>query len=262
MYQPLFDVIFTGQLVDDCNPELAQNNLAQLFKTTPDKVAKVFSGKPQAIKRGLDKAAAMKYKAALHQAGLLVVIKAQQTAATDNINRLVSSPAAPSDSTLHSTSYSRPNADLNNSINTRSDSDWSLASAGSNLLKANEMETQPQVDIDTSNIKMVSAFMDPVNEQTTAPPAPDTSHLTVAASGEDLLVDKPAAAVAPAMDLNAISIAPLGSDLEQLKHEATPLNPDISGISIAEAGADLLEGQNKATLPPAPNTDHISFADD
>lgn len=223
MDQPLYDIIFTGQLVDGVDTQTAKTNLATLFKTTPGNVEKIFSGKPQPLKRGVDKPQALKYKAALHKAGLLVSFRAHQ----------------------------QTNDTAQNDV-------WSLAPTGSDLLKANERQQTPGVEVDISNIKMVSAFMEPEPEVKPVPPAPDTGHLSVAAAGEDLLTERPETPPSPLLNLDDITLAPAGSDLEQLTEDLPPLDPDTSSISMANIGADILEGQVKKAPPAVPNTDHIS----
>ena len=234
MDQPLYDIFFTGQLVEGTDPQSAKQNLAKIFKTTPEAVAKLFTGKPKPLKRGIEKPEALKYKAALHKAGLLVAFKAHQVDTT------------PTEVTT----------------NTSQTEDWSLAPVGKELLKANERHEIPERDIDTSNIKMVSDFAIPEPEPKLTPPAPNTSHLSAAAAGEDLIVDKPAPSPPPPLKLEGITLAPPGTDLEELHHDLPPLNPDISALSIAQLGVDILEGELKEPAPAAPNTDHISVVDD
>ncbi|ARN75381.1 hypothetical protein [Oceanicoccus sagamiensis] len=262
MDQPLFDIIFTGQLVEGTDTDSAKSNLATLFKTSADNVEKIFNGKPQALKRGVDKAQALKYKAALHKAGLLVAFKAHQAAS----EAPAAKPQAPEQSQYQppqqAPQHPSQQAETAAAPAQKAEDDWSLAPAGSDLLKDNERQQSPEVAVDTSNIKMVSAFMEPEPEVKAVPPAPDTRHLSAAAVGEDLLTEKPEAPPPLPLNLDNISLAPAGTELEQLQDQRPPLDPDISGISIAEAGADLLEGQVKPPPPPAPNTDHMSVAGD
>ncbi len=239
MDQPLYDIFFTGQLVEGTDPEPAKQNLAKIFKTTPEAVAKLFTGKPKALKRGIDKPEALKYKAALHKAGLLVAFKAHQP--TPPASPIVDAPE-------------------NSRTESTTELDWSLAPPGDDLLKAGERREVTARDIDTSNIKMISAFADIEPETTTAPPPPDTSHLSAAAVGEDLLVDKPDDPPPLPLDLEGLSLAPPGTELEELHSDLQPLDPDISALSMAEPGADILAGETKPAPPAAPNTDHMSVA--
>lgn len=233
MDQPLYDVFFTGKLVEGADPNTARDSFAKLFKASPEAVEKFFNGKAQALKRGVNKEEALKYKAALHKAGMMVAFKAHQTEA---------SAAAPQPAVA-------------------GEEDWSLAPVGSDVLKPDERHDVAPREIDTSAIKMVSAFATVEEEAKPVPPAPDTSHISVAQAGEDLLVDKPEAPPPLPLDLDSITLAPPGTELEELHDDLPPLDPDISGLSMAEAGVDILEGQPKKQPPPAPNTDHIKVAE-
>ncbi len=59
-----------------------------------------------------------------------------------------------------------------------------------------------------------------------------------------------------------MSLAPAGADLEELRDEAEPLDPDVSALSLADPGADLTEGQQRTAPPPPPQTDHLSIEND
>lgn len=249
MDQPLYDIYFTGQLVEGADAETGKANLAVLFKTTADKVDKFFDGKAHLLKRGIDKQAALKYKAALHKAGLLISFKAHQSTQQ---HQQPSTPPAPSAAKTPSEEKAESTSEYS----------LTLAATGSDVLKADERSVMEPADIDTSDIKLVSAFMEVEPETSPAPPAPDTSHISVAATGEDLLIDKPDTPPPVDVDIDNITLAPAGSDLEQLSEELDLIEPDLSDYSIAEAGVDLLEGQAKEPVPAAPNTDHISVADD
>lgn len=251
MEQPLFDIMFNGELVEGTDTKTAKQNLAKLFKSTPESMDKLFTGKPQVLKRGVDKAEALKYKAALHKAGVLARFKAHQTDTTDT------APPPPSQATAPQIAAKPASQTAPTEQSNTADEDWSLAPTGSELLKANEKKPIVNADIDTSSIKLVSAFMEPVVEQREAPPAPDTSHFSVAGVGEDLLAEKPEAPPPLPLDLDSLSLAPAGSDLEELHYGLPEVNPDTSYLSIAEAGADLLEGQQKQEPPPPPDTSHL-----
>lgn len=71
-----FSVVLTGKLADGFELSQVKDNIAKVFKLTPEKVERLFSGKPVALKRGVDKAQAMKLRNALARTGALGVIKA------------------------------------------------------------------------------------------------------------------------------------------------------------------------------------------
>lgn len=233
-----YDIYFTGKLIDGVPEAQAQQNLASLFKTSVDKVARLFNGKPQLLKRGMDKSASVKYKAAFESAGLVVAFK-----------KLPAAAAAPEEPTP-AKQASAPQADM------------TLAPVGSDVLRDDERREIAEVDIDTSNIKLVSAFMEPEPEEKPAIAAPDTSHLSVAELGADILAEKPPQATLPELDIDAITLAEVGSDLEQL-HEDLPLvDPDISDITLAEVGADVLPDKPPAPAAVVPDISHLKIADD
>lgn len=251
MDQQRYDIYFTGKVAEGVSEETAQQNLAQLFKTSVDKVGRLFNGKPQILKRGMDKTASLKYKAAFENAGLVVAFKKVSPTAPEP------TPAAAAATVAAEPPVAAKEAAASDT------GDMSLAPVGSDVLREEERRVLPEADIDTSNIKLVSAFMEPENEEKPAPPPPpDTSHISVAAAGEDLLADKPAPP--PALDLNIddISLAPPGADLEELHEDIPALNPDTSALSIAEPGADVNPDRKEATPPPPPNVDHLSVDKD
>lgn len=241
MDQPRYDIYFTGKIAEGISEDVAQQNLATLFKTSVDKVSRLFNGKPQLLKRGMDKAATVKYKAAFEGAGLVVAFK-----------KLTPAPA-PTPTPVEPASESTPTAS-----DTATEGSMTLAAVGSDVLREDERRVMPEVDIDTSEIKMVSAFMEPEAEQKPAVAAPDISHISVAEVGADLLAEKPAAPAPLELNLEELSLAPAGSPLEQLHDHLPELDPDISGITLAEVGADVLPDKPEPITPVAPNIDHLS----
>ena len=65
-----FDVYFSGQLVGDVSPEQAAERLAQVFRTQPERLAHLFTGKPVAVKRNVSREEAVKYRQVLGQVGM------------------------------------------------------------------------------------------------------------------------------------------------------------------------------------------------
>ena len=70
--EPLFKVVFTGELIPGFAPETVKENLAKLFKSDIKKIDHLFSSKTVVLKRELKEAEADKYLAALRSAGALV----------------------------------------------------------------------------------------------------------------------------------------------------------------------------------------------
>ncbi|WP_339670298.1 hypothetical protein [Dasania marina] len=242
--QPLYDVYFTGKLVDDISPEQAQQAVAQLFKTQPAKIAHLFNGQTHILKRGLAKDAALKYKAVLRKAGLSILFKMSSDAAT-----------APPPVTATTAAVAEPQT----TAAVAEQGALTIAPVGSDVLAAHERRVVVTANIDTSNIKLSSPFLDNI-EQTSAtgPAPPDTSHISVAEVGANILSEPRPEAVPLPLDIDDITLAPAGAILEELHPDLPELNPDISGISLAPAGADLLT-EKKPSAPPAPDTSHLSL---
>jgi len=277
MQAPLYDLYITGKLVAGVTTEQARDDLAALFKTGADKVARYVTGQPALFKRGIDKAEAMKYKAALHQIGILVVFKSHQQQAegvaskplqgstkiaesstTKTAEGSSTNPAEGSFTKTAQGSSSIPNG--NTGDQRHATTPFSLAAVGSELLRQEEKARAVTTTIDTSAIHMVSVFAEPDVPPPVAVASPDTSGFSIAEAGAQLLQDKPEPPPPLPLDLDSISLAPAGSPLDQLKEDVIPLQPNTEGLDIAPAGADLLAGEQHSTPPPAPDTSHLSVS--
>ncbi len=85
---------------------------------------------------------------------------------------------------------------------------------------------------------------DPVIDEN-IPPAPNTDPLHIDASSiEDL----------------EVSVAPVGSDLQDEIREVEPLEADLEGLSMAPVGSDL-GVEKEETPPPVPDISGLSLAD-
>ena len=237
----LYDVYFTGKLIDNISAEQAQLSVAKLFKTSPEKIAHLFNGKTHVLKRQLSKEDALKYKNVLRKAGLSILFKISEDSNT------ASSSAAPA-----ATAESAPAEPSSQATG------LSMAPVGSDVLSASERRTFVPANIDTSDIQLLSPFDQQETATTPSATAPDTSHISVAGVGEDLNPNRPASPAPLDLNLDDISLAPAGALLEELHEEIPLVDPDISAMSMAPVGADLLEGQVHKSPPPPPDTSHLS----
>ena len=311
MQAPLYDLYITGKLVEGVSSTDARDDLARLFNTNADKVARYVSGQPALFKRGIDKAAAMKYKAALHQVGILVTFKSHPLAAEGSSIETAEGPTnrVAEGSSIHTAEGSSMQTaegsvtriaegssmqTAEGSANNTAESSFiqtdegsvtetaegsssgrniatgnpsglvlSLAVAGSDVLLPEEKSLFVAVDIDTSAIRMVSVFSELEPPASVGVASPDTSHMSIAAAGVNLLEDKPEPPpLLPPLplDLDSMSLAPAGATLQQLTEKLPALPPNTDALAMAPAGADLLEGEQQPTPPPAPDTSHLSMA--
>jgi hypothetical protein len=218
MADPKYDIYFRGEILPGADEAVVKVAIAKIFNADDAKLNQLFSGKVNTIKKSVDKATAAKYQHAFKKAGAKAVITAAKVEAE--------SPISESKTTDSQLSKRSSSVDQATGVN------WDVLPTGSDLLTSVERRNIPDVDIDTSAIKMVSPFAEIDVEEKVAPPAPDTSHLSVAAAGEDM---------------NPNHSGPL-PDLEL----------DLSEFSVAEAGASLTDKKEKKT-PPAPDTNHIKL---
>lgn len=80
MTETRFKIVFDGELMPDISLEQAQSNLAELFKSSADRIASLFSGSPVVLKRDLGENEARQYQQALQKAGANVRMEADQAA--------------------------------------------------------------------------------------------------------------------------------------------------------------------------------------
>ena len=122
-----FDVIFRGDIVIGHQLQDVKARLQQLFKTDAARIDALFTGRPVPLKRGLDEATANKYRAALMKAGAQVEVCA--------------AGSVKSGSAAETAKRARP-------------VQWSLAPAGSYLLKPMERRQASAVDVDVSGFSL------------------------------------------------------------------------------------------------------------
>lgn len=242
MTDTLYDIYLTGKLLENTTAEKAQQYLSVLFKIPKDTAARYFDGKAHLIKRAASKEDAVKYKAALHKIGIVTAFKPCPSAERHDSN-IQSDEKKATDIPPNTPSQ---------------DEELKLAPQGTAVLTEAERQAFTPRDIDTSHIKLASAFSSLEPDTATAPvTAPNTSYLSVAPVGENLVQ----AAAKPAdieMSLEHLTLAPPGSELEALKPEQEMVNPDISSISLAPEGGLLVEPKPRAPVS-MPDTEHLSL---
>jgi hypothetical protein len=276
-----YNVYFAGQLRAGHDLASVRDQLARLFKADTATLDKLFSGKPQLVKRDCDKATALKYQQAMEQAGAVPIIKslaqpaeseAESEAAAapgkpvSMAERIAALAAAPDITYPHQAGKETgpDSAQIRQSAQP-DEADAGgirLAPAGTAVLLPQERPapaisnvTPPDLEIFASGRRLSEPRPEP-------PPAPDTSHLSAGEAGE--LLPNLASAMTPlAPDTSAISLAPNGTDLTDCAApQARPPDIDLSGLALAPAGADVLERQYRDKHDrPMPATDHLALED-
>src|SRR5690606_18977028 len=72
---PRYDIYLSGKLAEGTTPAAAAASLARLFRATPEAMAALITGRPQLLKRNVDRATAARYRDALQQAGVMVAFR-------------------------------------------------------------------------------------------------------------------------------------------------------------------------------------------
>ena len=166
-----FDVLFDGGLVAGFARAAVADNLAKLFKATPETVQKLMGGGTHALKRGTDRETALKYEAAMNRAGAKAILReapgettapaaapAAEPARSAPPAAAAPSAAQPAPSSVATASPSAPSTTL------------SLAPQGGDILAEHERRNVEPVVVDTKHIKLVSTFMAPPEPERAPPP--------------------------------------------------------------------------------------------
>jgi hypothetical protein len=213
MSDPKYDIYFRGEILPEADEAEVRAAIAKIFKADNAKLAQLFSGKVSTIKKSVDKATAAKYQQAFKKAGAKVVITIAKVAAESSV---VAPEAVKSEAV-------KPQV---------IEGSWDVLPTGNDLLKPDERRNIPDVDIDTSAIKMVSPFAKVDVDEKIDLPAPDTSHFSIADVGEDMNPNRIASLPDLELDLSEFSVAEVGAPLADKKHKNVPPAPDIKHIKL------------------------------
>jgi hypothetical protein len=77
----LFDIFFSGQIMEGQDPAEVRERIRNLFNSQDDQLQRLFSGESVRIKGGVDEEEASKYRVAFREAGALVEIKLAESGA-------------------------------------------------------------------------------------------------------------------------------------------------------------------------------------
>ncbi len=197
MSEPIFDIAFYGIIQPGKDKEAVMQNMAQLFKTTPEKVRPFFAGGRKVIKSRVNELTANKYRAALEKAGLVVKLEAQSSADIDTADISVAPVGA---DVLANPPVVEPQTIGNIS-------DITMAEAGADVLE-NPPVVEPQAIGDISDITMAEAGADVLENPSVAEPQAigDISGLTIAETGADIIENPKPKEKAPIPDTSDLSV--------------------------------------------------------
>lgn len=220
MADPRYDIYFRGEILAGADKAQVKAAIAKIFKANTDKLALLFSGKVNTIKKSVDKATAAKYQQAFKQAGAKAVITLAKVTQTQDAPAL-----APKIVSVKAESSEVENKSV-------AEGSWDVLPSGSDLLKPDERRNIADVEVDTSGIKVLSPFAEIEAVEKVIPPAPDTAHISVADVGEDMNPERAAPVADLELDLSAFSVAEVGTRLADKKEKKVPVAPDTNHIKL------------------------------
>ena len=220
-----YNVLFAGEVLNGQDVLSVRSNLGRLFKADDATVDKLFSGKPQLLKRDCEAAVAEKYRHAIESAGGKAIIQQAPLAAP---------PAS---------------------------TELTIAPPGSDVLRPEERAATVTAKPVIPALEVAEPGARLAEPAAAAPPPPDTSHLTLGAAGAT--IPNLQATTATVIPESHWSVAKQGSDLREGAAQVPEPKPvDTSQLSLAPAGADVLETRyRKTSTATAPDTSALSLAD-
>lgn len=163
-----FDVVFEGKLVKGSHSDAVKSNLMRLFKVNEAKAAALLSGKRVVLKKNADQVTAMKFRAALKQAGAVCTLESldepasEQSSSSTSTSPISKTPAASSGDVA-----------MVGTIRTGGDGfvgEFGVAEAGADM---NEIKPDlPAVEPDISGINMAPVGSD-MGQKPADPPGPE-----------------------------------------------------------------------------------------
>jgi hypothetical protein len=249
-----FDIAFAGECLDGHDPAGVRAALGKLFKADEATLDRLFSGKRQRVKRGCDKATALRYQQAMTGVGARPIVTRSseiQETAKPAAAGTASTPSGAHSPQRASASRPAPGAGPDAGAE-QPESAMSLLPAGSDMLAPAERKIPKAVELDLEHISLAA----PGERLSDAQPAPrqvvEAPKLDVAEIGSTLSVaEQPAAIAPPDHDLSDCSAPPA----------ATP-QLNLDRLELAPSGTDLLgEHERHRSAERAPDTSHLQLED-
>lgn len=241
--QPLYDIIFRGDILPGHQLFEVKDKLARLFKVDPTRINALFQGAAVPLKRNLDQATAQKYQAVLKQAGAAVQLtpagKVQARPARAPATRVAARevPTMTLQQRLAAEQTESERQEAAQAAEREASQAFTLAPVGADLLESAEKPEIAPVLVDISAMSLRSEgenLVDAAEHQRLEPVEVKVGDYGLSALGDDLLQAHEKIQPPPqTVKVLAVELAPVGSDLGQLKREVTALTPDISALRLA-----------------------------
>lgn len=279
----LFNVVFAGELVGRADPATVRANVGKLFGASEAVLDKLFSGQPVAIKKGIDRAAAMQLRARMKQAGA----ETRLVQVDEQGRPLAAIPAAAAPATLAgpaaragaeppgmaplvtpatATAATAPPPGRTASAIASSEAPPAPVVAGATPVVPPSVPTAAPAAAPAGSMAARLAAL--AGAQSSAPAATAsasaaatnaaTTNVTPIPAGDwgvkpvGTRLSDPAPPPPPAPDVSALSLAAASGHLvspEEIPRPA-PVQVDVSGISLAAAGTEVLAESERRRITP------------
>lgn len=286
----LFNVVFAGELVGRADPATVRANVGKLFGASEAVLDKLFSGQPVAIKKGIDRAAAMQLRARMKQAGAetrLVQVD-EQGRPLAAIPATLAGPAAragaeppgmaPLVTPATATAATAPSPGRTASAIASSEAPPAPVVAGATPVVPPSVPTAAPAAAPAGSMAARLAAL--AGAQSSAPAATAsasaaatnaaTTNVTPIPAGDwgvkpvGTRLSDPAPPPPPAPDVSAMSLAAASGHLvspQEISRPA-PVQVDVSGISLAAAGTEVLaESERRQVTPVQVDISAMSMAE-
>ena len=275
MSDELFDIYFSGKVIDqDQLPEVKQK-IGKLFNASEAVLDKLFSGQPTKIKKAVDMDTAIKYRVKFREAGAIVDIRPCQSAPPAPTSTEASTPAStPAGEAIPKSNFSaaeavtpepaeapatETSAPQEAAVASAPDSiDASLALPGSII---DDTPEPPPANYNTDQFDLGEANSGSLEEfaETVIPAAiPDISALDVEET--DAPLDSAPQPEPLDVDTSNLAIDAFSGDLDQTP-PPPPANIDTSNLTASEANTGSLEEFDSRPEPvPVPDTSKLDLA--
>ncbi len=226
MAEQQYDLFFCGDILEGHYLDFVKSDLQRLFKADDSYIDKLFTGSEQAIKLHVDKPTAIKYQKAFKAAGAKLIVRLH----SNKTPQVTTKPTRPNN-TVPASNPPPISAASSNSALKLTTVDHSIEGENSNnLIERHQPDISAPTTIPDWNIAHPGVrLVEPVEVEM---PDIDTSGLSVANVGEDLLTRNAFESPAPIINTETISLAPPGTELDTLDEKPAPVKVDTSHLTI------------------------------
>ncbi len=194
MSEKIYEIAFSGQIVDGADLQSVKQKIAQIFKADEDRLTQMFSGRRVLIKRKADEITMIKYRGAFQKAGAICEVVDLSAGHVD--------------------------VELEKTSNTVAEPAVAVSTVAADYVsKYPESDIIPQALLSVP----IASKMDKI-EDLAADIAPVGS----------LMQHRIVEVEEPVIDISEFDIAPVGSNLLEHKNEDLPPPPDTTGLSMAD----------------------------